>query len=105
MDNKKLDIWKARIEEIETSGDSMKGYCRRKNLNCDEGYYWKKKIRNIDQSEFLPEKERLTEVVFAPEEKGTSGLKVSFGNGIEIIPEKGFNEYEFLRVVSLVRSL
>ena len=102
MDKNKVNEWKARIGEIEKNGDSITGYCRKYSISVHEGYYWKKKILKL---QLLPEKDSITEIVFASEKKGTSGLKVSFSNGIEIIPEKGFSEYDFLRVVSLVRSL
>lgn len=100
-----LKLWQVRLKEIDQQSLTVREYCQRNSLTLHKYYYWRRKIRSLTQCQVEAKGECLTEIIFASEENKSSGLRVSFGNGIEIIPEKDFSECEFKRIVSLVRSL
>lgn len=100
-----LGQWQTRLKEIECTSLTMSEYCRRNSLTIHQYYYWRRKINDSRAYAVREKEEDLTEVIFAPDKKESTGLRVSFGNGIEIIPEKEFNEYEFIRLVGLIRSM
>jgi hypothetical protein len=107
MSRKREDLqilWQARLKEIEGSSLSVREYCRKNSLTIHQYYYWRRKI-NSPGVYTAGEEDHFTEVIFAQENNESSGLRISLGNGIEIIPEKGFSEYEFLKAVSLLRRL
>jgi hypothetical protein len=98
-------LWKERLKESKSASFTVREYCRRNSLTIHQYYYWRKKINDSRVYAVREKEEDLTEVIFAPEKKESTGLRVSFGNGIEIIPEKEFNEYEFIRLSGLIRSM
>lgn len=98
------DLWERRLKEIKDSSLSVSEYCRNNSLSIHQYYYWRRKI-NSQGVHTAGEEDHLTEIIFAQENTQSSGLRISFGNGVEIIPEKGFSEYEFLKAVSLLRRL
>jgi hypothetical protein len=108
MSKKKGDLlgqWQVRLKEIEGTSLTVCEYCRKNSLPIHQYYYWRRKIKDSGVYAAREKEEHLAELIFAPENKESSGLRVSFGNGIEIIPEKEFSEDAFLRVANLVRSL
>lgn len=100
-----LLLWQARLKEMEGASQTVCEYCRKNSLTIHQYYYWRRKLNNSGCYAARDKEEHLTEVIFAPDKKESSGLRISFGNGIEIILEKEFSEYEFLKAVSLLRRL
>ena len=107
-DSDLLLVWKRRVEDVKKLGYSAPKYCKKKGLTLRRYYYWRNKIKTMilpDESLQPPQGDFL-ELAFSSERsEGSSGLIVSFGDGIKIIPKRGFNEAEFVRVAKLLRSL
>jgi hypothetical protein len=96
-----LSLWSSRITEVESNGYAIRRYCLDRNLKEKRYYSWRKKIRNLENSTH-----EFTKLTFSPSSCSvSSGFSVSFGNGLCIIPEIGFNETEFLRTVHILREL
>ena len=69
-----LGQWQTRLKEIECTSLTVSEYCRRNSLSIQEYYYWRKKINDSRVYAVREKEEDLTEVIFAPEEKESSGL-------------------------------
>jgi hypothetical protein len=102
-----LLTWDLRIREVETNGYSVREYCLKNGLTERQYYYWYSKVKgngNLpERQEAVPED--FSEIAFSPEGADSVGLSICFGNGIKIVPEKDFNESEFIRVAKILRGL
>ena len=92
--------WTEHIKEVEANGYIIRHYCSERGLKEKRYYKWRKRLREAE------EQLGFTKLSFASEEdKVLAGFKISFGNGISIIPEKDFNEYEFIRAVRVLQRI
>ena len=96
--------WETHIREAESGDFTIKEYCQKNGLMEGQYYYWQHKLRNNSQvPPSLPV--RFSELSFLPEENGTSGLSIYFGDRIKVVPETGFNETEFVRIARLLKGV
>jgi len=93
--------WAERIKEVEVNGYAIRRYCLERGLKEKRYYKWRKRIRETKEQEL-----GFTKLSFASEgDKGNVGFRIELENGISIIPERAFNEYEFFRAVKVLQSL
>ena len=99
--------WDLRIKEVKSNGYLVKEYCRENGITLRQYYYWHKKIKDINASS---ESQAVSgtgfsELEFKSETEENIGLSVTFDCGIKVVPEKGFDEAEFIRIAKILRSL
>ena len=93
--------WTEHIKEVEANGYIIRHYCSEHGLKEKRYYKWRKRIR--EEKETISDFTKLT--FPTEEEKVFAGFKIDIGNGISIIPEREFNEYEFLRAVKILQRV
>ncbi len=99
--------WDLRIKEVKSNGYLVEEYCRKIGITARQYYYWHKKIKDINtssKSQAVSET-GFSELAFKTENEESIGLSVTFDCGIKVIPEKGFDEVEFIRIAKILRSL
>ena len=93
-----------RIKEVKSNNYLVEEYCRRIGITVRQYYYWHKKIKDIAGTGEVPVTNgtSFAELTFKEEDARNTGLSITFGNSIKIVPEKGFNEVEFIRLAKIL---
>lgn len=104
ISSEELLRWDLRIKEVESNGYSVREYCLKNGFTERQYYYWYKKVRTgNDQADSIPE--GFSELTFQGEENTLPGLSIYFGDKIKLVPDSGFSQKEFIRVVKLLSAL
>ena len=94
MSNKKQEeIWQERLNRHEQSGLSMSEYCRRNNLNVHQLVYWKKRLKQLSGSSFVPIS------------GSTRPLEIHIGNKVKLLVEAGYNAQMVRSLVELLSDV
>jgi transposase-like protein len=76
----RLGYWAEKMKERAASGETVNRYCETRGIHANTYYYWRRKLREADQSAIVPRCEK-------PAPRGWSAVSVSEGargNGLTV---------------------
>lgn len=93
--------WSEYVREQSESGERVIAYCRRKGIDVDRLYRWRRKLREEARKESEEVTDKFVELGVLRQVE-TSALEVRLGDGMRIAVGPGFDEHTLKRLVSVL---
>ena len=88
-DASKEKLWREAIAEAESSGVSVREFCRQKGLKESLFYAWRRSLRMRDAE--AAEKSGFVELVRPAAQKASAGVSIRIDERVSIVLERGFD--------------
>lgn len=98
----KRDHWGSLIADWRNANQSIVDYCRDHSLSVATFHYWKKKLRDEDNSDAPAFRE--LHVTNNQAVQDGAGLWFDFGNGAKLVIDNEFNSSTFKKLMGVLSS-
>jgi len=99
----KEEFWRQSIVEAESSGQTIRGFCRGRGLNENQFYSWRRELR-VRAAE-RTEKPGFVELVTAVGADVGAGVSVRIDERISIVLDRGFDGQTLKAALAIVAAV